>query len=27
LSQMSVAQGSAPMAFPDFTRGQWQGTR
>ncbi len=27
LSQMSVAQGSAPMAFPDFTRGQWQGAR
>ena len=24
LSQMSVAKGSAPMQFPDFTRGQWQ---
>lgn len=23
LSQMSVAKGSAPMKFPDFTRGQW----
>ncbi len=27
LSQMSVAKGSAPMAFPDFTRGQWQRVR
>ncbi len=27
LSQMSVAKGSAPMAFPDFTRGQWQRAR
>lgn len=24
LSQMSVAKGSAPMKFPDFTRGAWQ---
>ncbi|MFN0097501.1 MAG: Gfo/Idh/MocA family protein [Gemmatimonadaceae bacterium] len=24
LSQMSVAKGSAPMKFPDFTRGKWQ---
>lgn len=24
LSQMSVAKGSAPMRFPDFTRGEWQ---
>ena len=24
LSQMSVAKGSAPMQFPDFTRGAWQ---
>ena len=24
LSQMSVAKGSAPMKFPDFTRGEWQ---
>lgn len=23
LSQMSVARGSAPMRFPDFTRGEW----
>ena len=23
LSQMSVAKGSAPMKFPDFTRGEW----
>ena len=23
LSEMSVAQGSAPVAFPDFTRGKW----
>ena len=23
LSQMSVARGSAPMKFPDFTRGEW----
>ncbi|MBA3853914.1 MAG: glycosyl hydrolase, partial [Gemmatimonas sp.] len=23
LSQMSVAQGSQPMKFPDFTRGEW----
>lgn len=25
LSQMSVAKDSAPMRFPDFTRGRWQG--
>lgn len=24
LSQMSVAQGSQPMKFPDFTRGEWE---
>lgn len=24
LSEMSVAKGSAPMKFPDFTRGDWQ---
>ena len=24
LSELSVAQGSAPIEFPDFTRGQWQ---
>lgn len=24
LSQMSVAKGSAPMRFPDFTRGEWK---
>lgn len=24
LSEMSVAKGSAPMKFPDFTRGEWQ---
>jgi predicted dehydrogenase len=24
LSQMSVAQGSQPMRFPDFTRGEWE---
>jgi predicted dehydrogenase len=24
LSQQSVAQGSAPMKFPDFTRGRWK---
>lgn len=27
LSQMSVAQGSAPMKFPDFTRGEWMKAR
>ena len=27
LSQMSVAKGSAPMKFPDFTRGAWTQTR
>ncbi|HET8771039.1 MAG TPA: Gfo/Idh/MocA family oxidoreductase [Gemmatimonadaceae bacterium] len=27
LSQMSVAQGSAPMRFPDFTRGEWMKAR
>lgn len=25
LSEMSVAKGSAPMKFPDFTRGEWKG--
>jgi hypothetical protein len=25
LSEASVAQGSAPVAFPDFTRGHWKG--
>jgi hypothetical protein len=27
LSEMSVAQGSAPVKFPDFTRGRWQEKR
>lgn len=27
LSQMSVARGSQPMRFPDFTRGNWRGSR
>jgi hypothetical protein len=27
LSVASVAQGSAPVPFPDFTRGRWQGPR
>lgn len=27
LSEMSVAKGSAPMKFPDFTRGEWQRVR
>jgi predicted dehydrogenase len=27
LSEMSVAQGSAPMKFPDFTRGDWSRPR
>jgi Oxidoreductase family, NAD-binding Rossmann fold len=27
LSEMSVAQGSAPVKFPDFTRGRWQESR
>jgi hypothetical protein len=27
LSETSVAQGSAPMKFPDFTRGAWKETR
>jgi predicted dehydrogenase len=27
LSQMSVAKGSAPMKFPDFTRGEWSKAR
>lgn len=27
LSEMSVAKGSAPMKFPDFTRGKWSGVR
>jgi hypothetical protein len=24
LSELSVADGSRPQTFPDFTRGQWQ---
>jgi hypothetical protein len=24
LSELSVAKGSMPIKFPDFTRGQWQ---
>ena len=27
LSELSVAQGSAPVQFPDFTRGKWKQTR
>ncbi len=27
LSEMSVAKGSAPMRFPDFTRGRWRDAR
>jgi len=27
LSEESVAKGSAPVAFPDFTRGAWKGAR
>jgi len=27
LTEMSVAQGSAPMKFPDFTRGEWSKPR
>jgi hypothetical protein len=27
LSELSVAQGSAPVKFPDFTRGKWQQRR
>ena len=27
LSETSVAQGSAPVKFPDFTRGRWKDTR
>jgi hypothetical protein len=27
LSEMSVAKGSAPMKFPDFTRGEWSKPR
>jgi hypothetical protein len=27
LSELSVAQGSAPVKFPDFTRGRWQDAR
>jgi hypothetical protein len=27
LSQMSVARGSQPMRFPDFTRGEWSKAR
>ena len=26
LSEMSIAKGSAPVAFPDFTRGRWKGS-
>jgi hypothetical protein len=27
LSELSVAKGSVPIKFPDFTRGQWQKTQ
>ena len=27
LSEASVAQGGAPQAFPDFTRGKWSATK
>jgi hypothetical protein len=27
LTEMSVAKGSAPMKFPDFTRGNWEKAR
>ena len=27
LTEMSVAKGSAPMKFPDFTRGDWMKPR
>ena len=27
LSETSVAQGGAPQAFPDFTRGNWKTTQ
>jgi hypothetical protein len=27
LSELSVSRGSAPVEFPDFTRGRWAGTR
>jgi hypothetical protein len=27
LSEMSVAQGSSPVKFPDFTRGKWKESR
>jgi len=27
LSEMSIAKGSAPFPFPDFTRGRWQDAR
>jgi hypothetical protein len=27
LSEASVAKGSAPLEFPDFTRGQWNRKR
>jgi hypothetical protein len=27
LSDLSVARGSAPVPFPDFTRGKWTGNR
>ena len=26
MSEKSVAEGGAPQAFPDFTRGQWKST-
>ncbi|HLK13896.1 MAG TPA: hypothetical protein VKT78_03740, partial [Fimbriimonadaceae bacterium] len=27
LSELSISKGSAPVKFPDFTRGNWQGSR
>ena len=27
LTEMSVAKGSIPMKFPDFTRGEWKKPR
>jgi hypothetical protein len=27
LSELSVAKGSAPVKFPDYTRGGWKGAR
>ena len=27
LSELSVARGSAPVSFPDFTRGRWSDSR